>query len=29
MPRMKDVRICPKCKTARWDQAKKPGARRR
>jgi predicted Zn-ribbon and HTH transcriptional regulator len=28
MPRMKDVRICPKCKTARWDQARKTGTSR-
>jgi len=24
VPRMVDVRLCPKCKSARWDQPKPP-----
>jgi predicted Zn-ribbon and HTH transcriptional regulator len=24
-PRVKDVRICPKCKSVRWDKPKKGG----
>jgi len=26
-PRQVDVRMCPKCKSVRWDEAKKPAAR--
>lgn len=25
IPRSQDVRICPKCKSARWDQSRGPG----